>query len=538
MGLPNPIPDNPLKWDGWKHFASTNPYERLCLDFEDTPAPTAEQIEDHCRRLLVWWQKKLPLKNQPSNPMAQMLRVGMDEAAAKLGEASTLLLDPETRDSIDRILISKARETTVTEFRKLLAFALTGGTLTADEEKSLHIAGKNLGLPDDEVTGLIAEEIEKTGAKRVVLPVAPPPPKSAPAPPPRAPLLSQRDEFLRMLRLSGIDEITDDQRDAFCNMGEALGLSGGDAEDVIDDYLEEMAQKGAAPRPPRDAHPSRDSSAGSPKNQPEPRPIALTPRFVKRFAPNPSQETKEHRPFQNSLDIEMRLVRSGSFTMGSTALEAAANERPLCKTNISAFYLARWPVTVGQYEAFDPSHRSKRAPWANEQHPVIYVSALDANRFCEWLSAKEKRKYRLPTEAEWEYAAKGPDNRTFPWGDTRPGNAHANLADANTNFPWADPCLNDGYAETAPVGSYPLGASPFGMEDMAGNVWEWCFDCLLPYPTRERTNPKGPTEGLKRVYRGGSWKSRIGSLRTSARSFNAPTSTANDVGFRILCEIA
>lgn len=510
MGLPNPIPDNPLKWDGWKQFSSANPYERLCLDFNPKRPASDEEIEEHCRLLLVWWQKKLPLKNQPSNPMAQLLRAGLDEAPAKLSEASSLLLNPETRRAIDEQLQAEAQEAVLAEFRKLLQFALTGGMLTAEEERSLHIAGEGMGLSNEEITRLVDEALEETGANRVTAVEA--------APAERTPL-SQREEFLRLLRLSGIDEMTDDQRDAFCNMGEALGLSGGDAEDIIDEYLEERMGVATA--------------------QPVPQPITVVtpPKPAAVVAPNPTREACDYPPFQNSVGMPMLLVPSGSFLMGSSTQEAAANERPVSRTNISAFYLARWPVTVGQYEQFDPAHRAKRAPWATEQHPVLFVSAEDAARFCEWLSVRERRRYRLPTEAEWEYAARGSENRIYPWGNNPPGGRHANFADANTRFPWADPSINDGYAETSPVGSYPLGVSPFGMEDMAGNVWEWCHDCLVPYTGRERTNPKGPTEGSKRICRGGSWKSRAGSLRTSARGFYPPNTVANDIGFRVLCEI-
>ncbi|HWB59291.1 MAG TPA: hypothetical protein VG733_07355, partial [Chthoniobacteraceae bacterium] len=90
MSLPSPIPDNPIRWDGWKFYNSENFYERLCLSFDSNPSD--HQIEDHCRQLLVWWQKKLPLKNQPSNPMAQLLRAGLDEAPQCLVEARTELL--------------------------------------------------------------------------------------------------------------------------------------------------------------------------------------------------------------------------------------------------------------------------------------------------------------------------------------------------------------------------------------------------------------------------------------------------------------
>ena len=157
-------------------------------------------------------------------------------------------------------------------------------------------------------------------------------------------------------------------------------------------------------------------------------------------------------------------------------------------------------------------------------------------KFCQWLSTRERRKYRLPTEAEWEYAAKGTDERRFPWGSFGGRGDLANFADKNTVFAWSDREIDDGYAESSPVGSFPRGASPFGIEELAGNVWEWCSDYFEQYKALPKANPHGPTNGTKRVYRGGSWKSRFASLRTTARNFNVPNYSCNDLGFRVVCE--
>src|SRR5205823_624255 len=143
------------------------------------------------------------------------------------------------------------------------------------------------------------------------------------------------------------------------------------------------------------------------------------------------------------------LVTSGTFMMGSSAADAAPNEQPPSRTNVSCFFMSRHPVTNRQYELFAPNHRAKRAPWADDNHPVVYVSSIDAMRFCEWLTARECKKFRLPTEAEWEYAARGSDGRTFPWGEKLNRGNLANFADANTSFAWRDPEINDGYAETS-----------------------------------------------------------------------------------------
>lgn len=222
--------------------------------------------------------------------------------------------------------------------------------------------------------------------------------------------------------------------------------------------------------------------------------------------------------------------------MGCEAATAAPNERPLTHVSLTRFYLSRYLITNQQYEQFDPSHARKRASGATDRYPVIYVSSVDAMKFCQWLSTRERKKYRLPTEAEWEYTAKGNDNRKYPWGNIDGRGDLANFADRNTVFAWSDYEIDCGYAETSPVGAFPLGASPFGIEDMAGNVWEWCLDYYEPYHGGARVNPRGPTSGAKRVYRGGSWKSRFSSLRTTARSSNVPSFSCNDLGFRIVCE--
>ena len=227
---------------------------------------------------------------------------------------------------------------------------------------------------------------------------------------------------------------------------------------------------------------------------------------------------------------------SGVFQMGSEAADAAPNERPITPVTLSRYYLSRHPITNGQYELFDPSHARKRAPAAGERHPVVYVSGSEAAKFCQWLSSRERRRYRLPTEAEWEYAARGADGRKYPWGDQEGRGDLANFADQNTVFAWSDREIDDGFAESSPVGAFPLGASPFGMEDMAGNVWEWCLDFLETYRGTPKVNPRGAVSGAKRIYRGGSWKSRFNSLRATTRGSNVPNYTCNDLGFRIVCE--
>ena len=547
MALPNPLPDNPLRWEGWRDYNSDDLYARLCLSFDANP--TNDQIEDNCRQLLVWWQKKLPLKNQPSNPMSQMLRTAMDEAPQFLAEARTKLLDPATRATHDTDLKGKILREAVSEFRKVLPFAIVNGQLTPDSEARIYEAGAHFGLGREEMTAVIDEELERTGAKRVEAPPPPEPQQQAPAA--GSPQFTgpgdPAEEFRRMLRLSRLaldgDDMTDDQRDAMCNMGESLGLTGGQAEDLIDEYLEYVAinPDGHEREPMRTSTVVVKPAAAAPKKlAPAPAPVRkeapVAPPLINTSAVARVQERAKYPNFQNTIGLDMLLVTSGVFFMGSEARDAAPHEQPTTQTTLSCYHLAKFPITNAQYEQFDPAHRSRRAPWADDHHPVVYVNTRDAAAFCQWLSSKEGRKYRLPTEAEWEYAARGGDGRAFPWGDYLDAGHYANFADCRTNFAWRDPSIDDGYAETAPVGSYPKGVSPFGVEDLAGNVFEWCLDYFDTYRGKSRTNPRGPQNGSKRVYRGGSWKSRGGSLRASARAFNDPDYSSNDVGFRIVCE--
>ncbi len=524
-----PLPDDPRKWEGWNNYKSTNLYERLCLDPRTNPSN--ELIEEHCRELLRWWQKKLPLKNQPSNPLAQILRSGLEESSRYLTQARVELLDPERRRQMDDELAKQAHEEALTEFQKYLTFALSSGVLRNDEEAALVRFGKELGLDDEEMLKLIEAELIDSGVRRVNEEEV----KAAQAAEAKRsatqPALNKKDDFMRMLRLSALDSdaMTDDQRDAFINMAENLGIDPGEAEDMVDVYLEEIEERsdaGAKPQPV-----VRKVVQNAAKS-----PAAEKAETLPKIVINVAEERARFSNFENSIRDQMIFIPSAEFMMGSEAVDAPPNERPATKVILSRFYISRHLITNAQYEEFDPAHARKRAAGAGDRHPVIYVSSLDATKFCQWLGARERRKYRLPTEAEWEYAARGSDDRKYPWGNYGRRGDLANFADRNTVFAWSDREIDDGYAETSPIGSFPVGVSPFGLEDMAGNVWEWCLDYYEPYRGTPRVNPHGPGNGTKRVYRGGSWKSRFNSLRATTRSANAPNYSCNDLGFRIVCE--
>src|SRR5436190_9694933 len=127
VSFPLPLPDDPKKWDGWANYKSPNLYERLCLD--PRANPSNEIIEEHCRELLRWWQKKLPLKNQPSNPLSQLLRSGLEESSRFLTEARVELVDPERRRALDGQLEALHDEAAVFESVKYLEFVLSKGIL-------------------------------------------------------------------------------------------------------------------------------------------------------------------------------------------------------------------------------------------------------------------------------------------------------------------------------------------------------------------------------------------------------------------------
>jgi formylglycine-generating enzyme required for sulfatase activity len=540
--FPVPLPDDPQKWKGWTKYKSPNFYERLCLD--PRANPSNEIIEEHCRELMRWWQKKLPLKNQPSNPLAQMLRPGLDESSRYLTEARVELLDPDRRRQVDSELAAQANEQAVIELHKYLTFALADGTLTAEEEKSLHRFGGEHGLSQEQIAAYIEAELKDSGAQRVVAnaPPAPPQPSASSearreARARRQKSLDPKEDFLRMLRLSGLDSdgMADETRDAFVNMAENLGIEPEEAEDLVDLYLDEadkMSDPGALP-PPRTtvvqpaAKPATAAGAGA---------TTAAPATTAPEAPVPETDRTRFANFVNSMECQMFFIPSGEFSMGSEAVDAGPNERPITRVTLSRFYMSRFPITNAEYEQFDPSHQRKRAPGAGDRHPVVYVSSLDAIKFCQSLSARERKRYRLPTEAEWEYAARGTDGRKYPWGNHDGRGDLANFADRNTVFAWSDREIDDGYSESSPVGAFPFGASPFGMEDMAGNVWEWCLDYLEAYRGTPKVNPRGAANGAKRVYRGGSWKSRFNSLRATARGSNMPNYSCNDLGFRVVCE--
>jgi formylglycine-generating enzyme required for sulfatase activity len=160
-----------------------------------------------------------------------------------------------------------------------------------------------------------------------------------------------------------------------------------------------------------------------------------------------------------------------------------------------------------------------------DRYPVIFVDWNMAKTYCEWVDR------RLPTEAEWEKAARGENASVYPGGDTFDGSL-VNFCDTNCSSYWANKSFNDGFADVAPVGSYPSGKSVYGALDMAGNVVEWVSSLYKPYPYDATDGRENLDSSDARVLRGGSWGSNVDGVRSAYRSWGDPAATSGSIGFR------
>ena len=215
-------------------------------------------------------------------------------------------------------------------------------------------------------------------------------------------------------------------------------------------------------------------------------------------------------------------IPGGAFTMGSQGEDSPRNECPAHTVYVSAFYIDAFPVTREDYRAFVQAtgHRAP-ADWHDDsyptgtgRHPVVNVSWEDAVAYAEWCGK------RLPTEAEWEKAARGRDRRNYPWGDR--------FVDGRCNS-------NNAIGGTTPVDDFPLGRSPYGVWDMAGNAYEWCADYYEKdyYRRSPGADPRGPGEGEERVIRGGFYSETRPNVRTTHRSSALQRDTRENIGFRL-----
>ena len=223
----------------------------------------------------------------------------------------------------------------------------------------------------------------------------------------------------------------------------------------------------------------------------------------------------------DSVRSETVLVPPATFTRGD--LNGEPDEYPESKISMSSYRIERTEVSNASYRTCVESKACDPAPYLDhdalgiDDHPVVGVSWEDATRYCSWIGR------RLPTEAEWEYAARGSDVRKWPWS----GGFVAKRANSRS--------ADDFHTMSAPVTAYTEGASPFGVLNMAGNVAEWVADYYDPtyYRTsKEEQDPKGPTRGRERVVRGGSYADPQHDIRVSSRRAKLPTEIEGTVGFR------
>jgi formylglycine-generating enzyme required for sulfatase activity len=264
----------------------------------------------------------------------------------------------------------------------------------------------------------------------------------------------------------------------------------------------------------------------------------------------------------------MVLVPAGPFTMGTGAAEIKrlagefelakewaekgyfGREQPQHTVALPAFWIGRYAVTVAQFRAFveangyherrlwtasgwawrEAAGRDQPDYWLDDtwtgdgQLPVVGVSWYEAVAYCRWLGKMAGRAFRLPTEAEWEKAARGRDARTFPWGD------RCDAARCNVRA--------SGLDRTVPVGRLsPAGDSPYGCAQMVGNVSEWTSTWYRSYPYEADDGRDDPAGEVERVTRGGSWHSPVLRARNSSRGMNDPDFTDNDLGFRCACSV-
>ncbi len=263
----------------------------------------------------------------------------------------------------------------------------------------------------------------------------------------------------------------------------------------------------------------------------------------------------------------MVFIEGGCFDMGDIFSGGGADEKPVHEVCVDDFYIRKHEITVDEFRSFinDTGYRTDadmkggcyylteggwekdnnktwRTPGFSQDnnYPVVCVSWNDANAFTEWLSNKTGRKYRLPTEAEWEYAARSRGKKyKYSWGDGQPS---GNIMDESAKIKFADWKIwegyNDGYIYSAPVGSFR--SNEVGLYDMTGNVWEWVQDWYSHnfYRDSPRDNPKGPSYGEFRVVRGGSFAYLQDyvpwDIRVFSRGWIVPWERCSDLGFRLV----
>lgn len=236
--------------------------------------------------------------------------------------------------------------------------------------------------------------------------------------------------------------------------------------------------------------------------------------------------------------MEMVFVPDGTFLMGSNPEKdwnATYDEMPQHKVGMKAFWIDGTEVTNAMYAKCVADGECTESGYVNNpdfngvNQPVVGVSWYDADQYCRWAGGK------LPTEAQWEYAARGQTGYLFPWGNDF-NEIRLNFCDTNCRYPYKDSSYDDGYKQTSPVGNYESGISWVGAYDMVGNVWEWVQDwyTIAYSPILLVDNPTGPESGQNKVLRGGSWANNEQELRVANRSRERPSKASDFIGFRCI----
>jgi formylglycine-generating enzyme required for sulfatase activity len=252
----------------------------------------------------------------------------------------------------------------------------------------------------------------------------------------------------------------------------------------------------------------------------------VTEKFLLRVKPKAGKLYQNEQGFWEAVfpnNLVMVRIPAGEFTLGSPAGQGDEDEHPAHKVKLGGYWLSKYETTFDQYDRFaQETGRQKPddAGWGRGELPVVNVSWEDASGYCVWLSKKLGLNVRLPTEAEWEKAAYD----LYPWGSAAPDRTRANF--------------NNEIGRTTAVGSFPAGASRYGILDMAGNVWEWVSDWYSPgyYGEPAFENPQGPEGGSEKTARGGSWANGKPIIRSANRSSEDPSRQLAIIGFRVVID--
>lgn len=259
--------------------------------------------------------------------------------------------------------------------------------------------------------------------------------------------------------------------------------------------------------------PKTEQKSTPKRNQPSPR------KSQSRQGSGISISAGERQRVLENIVNNMVYVSGGTFTMGATAEQGSGvydDERPTHQVTLSSFHIGKYEVTQREWRAVMGSNPSY---FDGDDHPVEKISWEDCQKFIRKLNSMTGKRFRLPTEAEWEYAARGGNkSRGYKYSGSN------NLDDVA----W--------YNKNIGIDTHSVGTkSPneLGLYDMTGNVWEWCQDCYGAYPSSPQTNPSGPSSASKRVYRGGSWRADDAGCRISNRGYSSPSSSDDSLGLRL-----